>query len=191
MSKRPLAAILVVLSASLSGVVGACNEGGKPPVGPIVIRASFADGGADVDGRAADADGGAHAALLARSGAALDRADGGINASPEFYACTVDSDCVAVPKVGCCANGYKEALNAKFVDAYKASFICPAPNLACPDIMVNDTREPECNGEVHSCGLVAVKSIKCGGLIKNAHQCPEGTRCVRNRLPDLPGTCQP
>ena len=180
MSKRPLAAVLVVLNASLFGAVAACNEGGKPPVGPIVIPASFADGGAD-------------AARLARSGADLDHADAGagLDASPDFYACAVDSDCVAVPKVGCCTNGYKEALNAKFVDAYKASFICPAPNQACPHIMVNDTREPECNREEHSCELVEVKNIKCGGFIQNAHQCPEGTRCVRDRLPDLPGTCQP
>ena len=75
MSKRPLAAILVVLNASLFGVVAACNEGGKPPVGPVVIPASFADGGAD-------------AARLARSGAQIDHADAsaGVDASPDFYA---------------------------------------------------------------------------------------------------------
>jgi hypothetical protein len=106
-----------------------------------------------------------------------------------FQACAMDSDCVSVARVGCCNNGYREAVSAKHVDAYKHSFTCPPPKPMCPMFMINDTREAECNNGTHLCELVAAEKIACGGFIKNQHHCPSGFHCQLARMPDLPGTC--
>lgn len=184
MSKRMLAPIAVALLGS-GLVVGACNEGGKPPVGPVVISAPIAFG--------SGADGGVEAGRLAPPSTAFDAGDASMAAADDagtgFYDCTMDSDCTAVPKVGCCINGYMEAVSTRSVEAYKASFICPTPNQVCPHVMVSDTRQPECNNGTHQCEMVEIKSIQCGGFIRNQHRCPEGLRCVFKHVPDIPGTC--
>jgi hypothetical protein len=109
---------------------------------------------------------------------------------PDFYACNVDADCIAVPKVGCCNNGYKEAVNKASAEAYKLSFTCPTPNQICPHYMINDVRLPECKSETHRCEMVAPDQIKCGGFIKNQHACPDGMHCVLPKTPDKAGSCQ-
>src|SRR5262249_9578556 len=42
----------------------------------------------------------------------------------DFFSCKLDSDCVAIPTVGCCNNGYKIAVNKGEVDAYTAANAC-------------------------------------------------------------------
>jgi hypothetical protein len=109
--------------------------------------------------------------------------------TPDTLACATDADCVAVDKNGCCHNGTKEAVAAIAVDQYRASFTCPNPHPICPMIRLLDTRVPECSNVSHKCEMVKPEDIKCGGFIKNAHDCASGYHCVLSRVPDLPGTC--
>jgi hypothetical protein len=49
---------------------------------------------------------------------------------------------------------------------------------------------PECDNATHTCAIVAVSSIACGGFARNAHHCPQDYLCVhQNRIVDLPGVC--
>jgi hypothetical protein len=81
---------------------------------------------------------------------------GGASTVPAQYrACRADADCVAVPREGCCKNGWKEAVAATQKDAYHTAFACtmhPAP--MCPMYMVNDTRVPKCDAQQHLCVMV-------------------------------------
>jgi hypothetical protein len=74
-------------------------------------------------------------------------------AAAPFQACQVDSDCVAVPRVGCCYNGWKEAVNVAQKDAYAASFTCAHPH-PCPMYIVRDLRIPKCDPSTHLCAMV-------------------------------------
>ena len=129
------------------------------------------------------------ATAVADAGSATPSADAG--SAVAFQACAMDSDCVSVPRVSCCNNGYREAVNAGKADAYKRSFTCPPPKPMCAMFMINDNREPECNNGSHLCELVAVEKIACGGFIKNQHRCPTGFHCQLSKVPDVPGTCVP
>src|SRR5690242_2663160 len=63
-----------------------------------------------------------------------------------IVACTKDADCLAVPKGGCCQNGWLEAVNKNKVEQYKHATRCTAnPHPMCPMFMVHDTRVAECN----------------------------------------------
>jgi hypothetical protein len=81
-------------------------------------------------------------------------ADAG-GAPERFRACRVDADCVAVPRVGCCHNGWNEAVAASQKDAYKASFACPDAHPICAMFIVRDTRVPQCDPAGHLCTLVS------------------------------------
>jgi hypothetical protein len=105
-----------------------------------------------------------------------------------FNSCMTDSDCVAVPRVGCCNNGYKEAVNQNEVDAYEMSFTGTC-NMACPFYVIDDTRQPECNVATKRCEMVDIDKIQCGGFTVNPHKCPTGYSCKYNNVPDLPGSC--
>jgi hypothetical protein len=74
--------------------------------------------------------------------------------APAFLACTADADCVAVPRNGCCHNGFQEAVNASSVAAYQASFVCPEQHPICPMFRIRDDRVPVCNATSHQCELV-------------------------------------
>jgi hypothetical protein len=112
----------------------------------------------------------------------------GQSARPDFYSCQVDADCVAVPKVGCCHNGYLEAVNANEVDAYESSFFCNE-QILCPQFIIDDTRVAECNTATRKCEMVAPEDIHCGGFTANPHACPNGYDCQSQGIPDLPGQC--
>jgi hypothetical protein len=101
---------------------------------PVAVAPSSSGGGdlASEPGPAADADAGAAA----------------------FQACQSDSDCVAVPRNGCCHNGWKEAVNVSQQDAYRQSFTCPQPHPICPMYIVRDTRVPRCDPAAHLCKMV-------------------------------------
>lgn len=116
--------------------------------------------------------------------------------APDFGACQTDADCVAVQKVACCPNGSKIALTSGDEKAYASWFACTNPPASCPLFVINDTRVAECNAQTNHCEMVAIDQIKCGGFIRDAHQCPAGYDC--NHLgsdgvihPDIPGTCTP
>ncbi|HEX8789345.1 MAG TPA: hypothetical protein VF765_00235 [Polyangiaceae bacterium] len=72
----------------------------------------------------------------------------------QYRACQQDADCTAVPRVGCCNNGWLEAVNVGQKDAYAKSFTCPQPRPMCPMYMVHDTRTPRCDPGTHLCTMV-------------------------------------
>jgi hypothetical protein len=79
----------------------------------------------------------------------------GVPSGIRFRACNTDADCVAVPRVGCCHNGWNEAVAASQRDAYAASFTCPDAHPICAMIIVRDARVPQCDGATHLCTLIA------------------------------------
>lgn len=83
-----------------------------------------------------------------------DAADAG---NAQFRACQKDADCTAVPRAGCCNNGWLEAVNVGQKDAYAKSFVCPTPHPMCPMYMVHDTRIPKCDPGTHLCTMVNTK----------------------------------
>jgi hypothetical protein len=70
-----------------------------------------------------------------------------------FTACTVDEDCVAVPQVGCCDNGWRAAVNRCAASEYEDSFACPQLRPICPQYRVDDTRQPRCVSD--ACTMVS------------------------------------
>jgi hypothetical protein len=74
-------------------------------------------------------------------------------APARFRACNGDADCLAVPRVGCCHNGWKEAVAASQQDAYAASFVCPEAHPICAMFLVRDTRVPVCDAATRLCTL--------------------------------------
>lgn len=82
-------------------------------------------------------------------------AGGKKSAVPEYLACSANSDCVAVPKAGCCNNGYKAAVNRNFVEQYKAANACKEQGVRCAQFLVNDTRVASCNTEAKQCEMIA------------------------------------
>jgi hypothetical protein len=126
--------------------VGRANDGMVPPTGsaasgPVAPSASAA--------QAASASPGAGDGAQAPGGAP--DADGGVAA---FQACQSDSDCIAVPRNGCCHNGWKEAVNVAQQDAYRNSFTCPQAHPICPMYIVRDARIARCDVGAHLCKMV-------------------------------------
>jgi hypothetical protein len=79
--------------------------------------------------------------------------DGGVSA--QLRACRADADCVAVPRAGCCHNGWKEAVAVSQADAYRNGNPCTkSPRPICPMYMVRDPRVPRCDSQTHLCTLV-------------------------------------
>jgi hypothetical protein len=110
-------------------------------------------------------------------------------APAQYRSCTVDSDCVAVEKVGCCRNGWQEAVSTSQKEAYAKSFTCPQPHPICPMYIVHDTRVPLCDNGTHMCTMTRPEDVGCGGFIHNKHSCPAGYRCQLSKHPDVPGKC--
>jgi hypothetical protein len=89
------------------------------------------------------------AALDAGTTAAADDA----GAPARFRACSADADCIAVPRVGCCHNGWKEAVAASQKDPYAASFVCPDPHPVCAMYLIRDAREAKCDPTTRLCTM--------------------------------------
>ena len=75
-------------------------------------------------------------------------------AAADYVTCSEDSQCIAVPKAGCCHNGIKEAVNRDKVDAYRAANTCKITHPICPQFMVDDRRVAHCNLTSHQCEMV-------------------------------------
>jgi hypothetical protein len=116
------------------------------PLASAAVTATAATGDASAPGDAA-------ASGTSPAAASLE-ADAGPAAA--FQACKVDSDCVAVPRVGCCHNGWKEAVNVAQQDAYAASFTCPRREM-CPMFIIRDQRVPRCDPAAHLCAMVRLQ----------------------------------
>lgn len=74
-----------------------------------------------------------------------------------FRVCAADDDCVAVPRVGCCHNGWKTSVSRCEQDAYAHSFVCAQARPVCPLYLVVDRRVPQCNPSSHLCELVTAQ----------------------------------
>jgi hypothetical protein len=137
----------------LVGGAGACAKtSDNPPVvtAPVTSSVSQPAPASPPLGSTADASATADTGTSGDTATSLD-ADAG--AATAFQACQGDSDCVAVPRVGCCHNGWKEAVNVAQKDAYAASFTCQTRPL-CPMYIIRDTRIPRCDLNTHLCGMV-------------------------------------
>jgi hypothetical protein len=104
--------------------------------------------------------------------------DGSGVAPRQFRTCKVDADCVAVDRVGCCHNGWKEAVSTAQRDAYARSFTCPDAQPICAMYIVRDERAVECDGPTHLCVMVRVEDVACGAPGDGRHACPEGYTCA-------------
>jgi hypothetical protein len=105
--------------------------------------------------------------------------------------CNVDDDCVAVPRGGCCSNGWKEAVNKHHTKAYENATKCKNPQQICPMFVVLDQRVAQCDTGTKQCKMVDIGDIACGGFTANPHECPAGYSCDTTGVtPDLPGTCK-
>jgi hypothetical protein len=156
--------------------VAACAGGQSPgfvvaPVAPAGDSGAGADAGVGGDANAGgDANSGANAGTAVDSGAGANAGTGAstgtrtgvdananagaVSAPARFRSCSNDSDCIAVPRVGCCHNGWKEAVAVSQKDAYAASFVCPDAHPICAMILVRDTRVPRCEPSSHLCELI-------------------------------------
>jgi hypothetical protein len=76
-------------------------------------------------------------------------------APARFRTCNGNADCIAVPRVGCCHNGWNEAVAVSQKDAYEASFVCPEAHPICAMFIVRDARVPVCDPATHLCTLVS------------------------------------
>jgi hypothetical protein len=105
-------------------------------------------------------------------------------------ACSVDSDCVAVLRGGCCTTGIKDAVNKDQVEAYREETACSAPTSICAAIQVHDDRVAQCDTAAKKCTMVQVADIRCGAFAMNSHECPTGFSCSHAGInPDLGGKC--
>ncbi len=108
---------------------------------------------------------------------------------PYDTSCTVDSDCAAVDRGGCCPDGTLFAVNTASTSDYAAAAACTVtPRPYCPQHIINDMRAPQCSDLGH-CHMVAPEDIRCGGFTMNPHQCPSGYVCHFDSVPDVPGHC--
>src|SRR5580704_10579617 len=165
---RSVALLTVLLSAS-----HACNDGTPPPATPPTIAVTL-DAGATPT-----ATGGGVVAVAASDppATATPTAASAGDAGADFYSCTLDSDCVAVPKATCCPNGYLEAVNKQSVEAYRSSLVCERRHRICPQFRVMDRRQALCGNESRKCEMVQPDRIVCNGPGPNPHSCPNGTQC--------------
>jgi hypothetical protein len=143
--------ILLALLLSCSALAWACGDAmPPPPATPATPTAPVTtvvlDAGAPVTAPAPMAVAVAPVTSAAPTVAA-DPADAGATTTPaagDFFSCTTVADCVAVAKNDCCKNGFKEAVNANSVDAYRASAPACNPKRKCPMFRIMDKRVPAC-----------------------------------------------
>jgi hypothetical protein len=181
---RRLRAGIVLLSAAT-----ACNSSGAPPSAPTGAAAPVTtvalEGGPVASVAAADPPASPTSSASAASPSGASNATGPSDGGGDFYACNVDSDCVAVPKVGCCPTGHQEAVNKQSVSSYESSFVCEMKRRICPMYRILDKRQPLCGSTSHKCEMVSPEQIACGGTGSSSHACLGGFRC------DSGGHCKP
>lgn len=156
--------------------------------------ASSAPGAAPPAASAASTDASAAAAQRPHDKGDIDTSTAGpgasdAGASTQFRTCAFDSDCVAVERVGCCHNGWKEAVAVSQKDAYAKSPACTQSHPMCPMYVVQDGRLPLCENATHLCTMTRPEDVACGGFIRNRHTCPSGYHCELSKHPDVAGKC--
>jgi hypothetical protein len=96
----------------------------------------------------------ATATATPRPSASASAAPSASSAPDPIYACQSDADCVAVPRAGCCNNGYKEAIARGQEEAYRAAHPCARKRMICPQFVINDRRQPLCDSAEQQCVMV-------------------------------------
>jgi hypothetical protein len=86
---------------------------------------------------------------------ATDGTEEDLSAAQEF-GCTVDDDCVAVSKGGCCPNGWNVAVNKHHTRYYANHNKCATPDQICPMYVILDTRVAQCSS-AGKCEMVSKK----------------------------------
>jgi hypothetical protein len=82
-------------------------------------------------------------------------AEAATGADARFRACQTDADCIAVPRAGCCRNGWKEAVAVTQQDAYAQANACTrTPRPICPMYIARDSRVARCDPQAHLCTMV-------------------------------------
>jgi hypothetical protein len=191
-------ALSIALAAATVVAVAACAQPSQstavtaptaspPPSAAVSTPAPAAAPATSASSASADAQPDAGASTSA--GAALGPGDADAGAAAQFRACAMDSDCVAVDRVACCHNGWKDAVAVSQKDAYAKSFTCPQAHPICPMYLVKDPRVPLCDNATHLCTMVRAEDVACGGFIRNRHACPTGYRCQLPKHPDVAGKC--
>ena len=72
----------------------------------------------------------------------------------QLRACKGDADCVAVPREGCCHNGWKEAVAVSQADAYRKANACTKSSRPiCPMYIARDLRVARCDPQTRLCTL--------------------------------------
>jgi hypothetical protein len=147
----PRSMLAFALSVALSLVGASCAKtSDNPPVVTAPLSSGAPPATTSVAPALDTATAGDAGSAGATAAASLPVSDGGAAA---FQACQADSDCIAVPRVGCCHNGYKEAVNVSQQDAYAASFTCPR-RVPCPMFIIRESRVPRCDLGTHLCAMV-------------------------------------
>jgi len=80
------------------------------------------------------------------------------------------------------------ASGANFTVALAGSAASCATDADCAFLSSDPTQVPEC-GPSHTCVIVPVDQVRCGGFVAHPHGCPDGYQCHYNNVPDVPGTC--
>ncbi len=146
----PARTALLVAAVVAVGCAGAPASSGVV-VAPLAPSSSTSTPTVDPSTAPASSD----ASVTVGDGASPVGKPGDTGAPARLRACSTDADCVAVPRVGCCHNGWNEAVAVSQKDAYAASFVCPEAHPICAMFLVRDTRVAQCDGATHLCGLVA------------------------------------
>jgi hypothetical protein len=71
-----------------------------------------------------------------------------------LFTCKLDTDCIAVPKAGCCDNGWREAVNKNEVESYASLYACTEVSPLCSHLQVHDTRIAVCGNATQKCELI-------------------------------------
>jgi hypothetical protein len=171
----------LVTSLSLVVTAVACHDGGAPPADPTTVATTAPVTTVIVDAGVAPTPAPlppveAAAPTPPATPTPAPVAPGG-DAGTDFFACSTDTDCVAVPVAVCCPTGHRAAVNAQSVDAYKATAKCEGRHRLCPMYRVLDKRVPICAIGSHKCEMVAGEKIACMGSGPDVHACPGGTPC--------------
>jgi hypothetical protein len=183
--------------AVIAATLVACNDAGPPPADPTTVATTappppvttvVVDAGAATE-TPAPAPAPTVAEPTPPPAPAPTLPDGGV----DLFACGGDSDCVAVPKAGCCPTGHLEAVNSKSVDAYKASVVCTGKgrHRLCPMYRVLDKRIAICASGSHKCEMAPPDKVTCSGTGPDVHACPTGATCDASGHCVVPATATP
>ena len=177
----------LAVSSLLCFVATACTDSGPPPASPSPTTTVVAPASPPPPvAAAAPTDTPPPATSVAASDPPPAPASV-VDAGPDFFSCSADSDCVAVQTAGCCPTGRKEAVNKQSTDAYAASVPCEKKHRICPMYRVLDRRVPVCGNTSHKCEMVQPNEIPCGSGA-GGRACPSGSTCDANGHCAAPST---